>query len=289
MTSELQEHWNFLNESIGSLHEQQTLLPVEFIQGRLLPAIAIVAVALTVIYVIIHSSAARFLPDDTPKQKRSKICYQLVNFLFNVAIGSVGVYLEYWVLPSLNEFTGSSVDRAWGHANELYLVSAMQLGYQFWAIPVGILYVNETKEMVLHHFAVVVSTSMSGFMTVGFRYYTPFFYGIMELSSLPLAVMNTFKDNPDWVKRYPKAYANTRIVFAISFLVIRVIMCAPRWMPFLRDNFLFMYTAPMGLLKVYLFVQWSFAAFLAGIQLFWAHKIVVGLAKVLFGKKEKAA
>ena len=160
----------------------------------------------------------------------------------------------------------------------------MQLGYQCWAIPVGILSVGESMQMIFHHVAVVISTCQSGLMTVGFRYYTPFFYGVMELSSLPLAVMNAFKDHPEWANRYPGSFQMSRVVFAVSFIVIRVLMCFSRWTPFLRDNFVYLYTAEMGYYKLYLTVQWSLAVFLAYLQLYWATLIVKGLYKLIIGK-----
>ena len=214
------------------------------------------------------------------------MCYQITNVIFNFCVGLVGLYLEYRVLPTLSSFHGTILDRMSLDHEELYLVSAMQLGYQVWAIPVGLLHVGESTQMILHHWAVVISTSMSGFMTVGFRYYTPFFYGVMELSSLPLSFMNAFKDNPEWIKKYPSVYAFTRFLFAACFLLIRVVFCATRWPPFLWTNFIFLYTRPLGWYKLYLVVQWSLAVFLAYLQLYWAFLIIKGVYNVATQKQK---
>ncbi len=251
----------------------------------MVPAMAIVAVTCTLVYMVSFSILEQRVPKDTLAVNKTKICYQITNVCFNLSVGIVGLYLEYWILPTLSSFHGSSIDRMSLNHEELYLVSAMQLGYQCWAIPVGILYVGESSEMIMHHFAVVISTSLSGFMTVGFRYYTPFFYGIMELSSLPLSLMNAFKDNPEWIKKYPAAYDATRLSFAVCFFTIRVILCASRWPPFLWNNFIFMYTRKLGWYKLYLIVQWSLAAFLAYLQLFWASLIAKGIFKTVTNKK----
>jgi hypothetical protein len=206
--------------------------------------------------------------------------------LFNLCVGALGLYLEYWVLPTLPCFDGPSIDKILGNENELYLVSAMQLGYQIWAIPVGVFYVRESPEMIMHHLAVVVSTSLSGFLTIGFRYYTPFFYGVMELSSLPLSIMNSFKDNPEWIKKYPGVYGMTRVVFALSFFLIRVILCLWKWPVFLMDNFLVFYTRELGIMKGYFFVQWGLASLLAYLQLYWASLILKGLVKTVSPSKK---
>jgi hypothetical protein len=274
--------WSELVEEISKLHELPTFLPHTFIRGTLAPAIAVVAVLCTVVYMIAFKIVESFAPKGV---RVTKVAYQITNVLFNLCIGLVGLYLEYRVLPGLSSYTGTSLDRMpWDH-EELYLVSAMQLGYQCWAIPVGILSVGESMEMIFHHIAVVISTCQSGLMTVGFRYYTPFFYGVMELSSLPLSVMNAFKDHPEYIKRYPGGYNVSRVVFAVSFLVIRVLMCFSRWTPFLRDNFVYLYTAEFGYYKLYLTVQWSLAVFLAYLQLYWATLIVKGLFKLVLGNK----
>lgn len=246
----------------------------------MLPAIVLVAVTCTIIYMVSFNIVEKNVPKDSSAINKTKISYQITNVFFNLSVGMVGLYLEYWILPTLSCFHGTSLDRISFNHEELYLVSAMQLGYQFWAIPVGIFYVGESSQMIMHHFAVVISTSLSGFMTVGFRYYTPFFYGIMELSSLPLSLMNAFKDNPEWIKKYQVAYNITRLVFAVCFLLIRVVLCASRWPPFLWDNFIFMYTRQLGWYKLYLLVQWSLAAFLAYLQLFWGFLIVKGIFKM---------
>jgi hypothetical protein len=288
MFGELISEWPRLTEAISELHNEPVFLPESYIKGTLLPAVFMVAITLTIFYLITFQFVDKIVPADADAIKKSKVCYQITNICFNLCVGSLGLYIEYWVLPSLPVYNGSSVDKILGLVDETYLLSALQLGYQMWAIPVGIFYVHESSEMILHHLAVVVATSMSGFLTVGFRYYISFFYGVMELSSLPLSVMNVFKDNPEWKKKHPKAFEISRNVFAISFLWIRVYLCAYRWPIFLRDNFIVMYTREMGIHKVYLFVQWSLASLLAYFQLFWASLILKGFLKLIFPAKGDA-
>ena len=277
--------WKDIKEEISKIHDLPKLLPDDFIRGTAIPSIGVVTVMLTLVYILSFRIVDSFLSKDIPAINKTRICYQITNVAFNLCIGTIGVYLEYWVLPTLSSFHGTSLDRITYNHEELYLVSAMQLGYNFWAIPVGLFYVGEDTQMLMHHLAVVISTSFSGFMTAGFRYYTPFFYGIMELSSLPLSLMNAFKDNPEWIKNYPGAYLCVRVAFAVCFLFIRVYMCAYRWPPFLRDNFILMYTAEWGVWKLYLVVQWSLAAFLASLQLYWASLILLGFYKMIAGNK----
>jgi len=223
---------------------------------------------------------------DADPVKKARIAYQITNIVFNITVGIVGVYLEWWVLPTLSVYNGPSEEKITGLHKELYLVSALQLGYQFWALPVGVFQVKESAEMIAHHVAVIVSTSLSGFIWPGFRYYTPFFYGVMELSSLPLSVMNTFKDNPEWIEKHPKVLEASRMSFALSFLIIRNVLCSWRWPVFLRDNFILFHTAEMGVWKMYLLVQVTLATFLAYLQILWGALVLKGLLKAIFAPKE---
>jgi TLC domain len=155
--------------------------------------------------------------------------------------------------------------------------SAVQIGYQLWAIPLGLYYVQESWPMLLHHGTVVVCASMSGFLTLGFRYWTPFFYGLVELSSVPLAVMNCCKDHVVLQQRYPTFYGRVRLAFAISFLYIRVVLFVPRQYYFLRDHYLLFSTSPIRLYQAYMATVWLSSFFLLNLQLYWASLIVQGL------------
>lgn len=287
MIEKLTTEWQRLTDTISEVHNEPLFVSEEIIKGRLLPCIAVVAMILSAIYCFSFKFVDKIVPASSSAVTKSKICYQITNTVFNVAVGCVGIYLEYWVLPTLDLDKNSTVDYIIGHEKELYLVSAMQLGYQLYAIPVGVFYVNESTEMIMHHFAVVISSLMSGFLCIGFRYYTPFFYGVMELSSLPLSAMNTFKDNPDWIKKYPTTYASIRGVFALSFLAIRNVMCASRYPWFLRDNFVVVYTKEWGIYKGFMCLQCSLAFFLAFLQLFWGSLILQGILKLFIPGKKK--
>jgi len=287
MLETLRLEWQRLSELLSKYHDEPIFLPKDYITGKMLPSVFTVAVACTLIYALSLHFASRFIDEKSDSTRKAKIGYQITNSVFNLCVGLLGLYIEYWVLPSHPISNAPVVERAVGLADETYWLSALQLGYQVWAIPVGLFQVHESVEMILHHFAVVVSTSMSGFMTIGFRYYISFFYGVMELSSLPLSAMNAFKEHPEFAKKVPKGLRLSRTVFAISFLWIRVFLCAYKWPLFLRDNFIILCTREMGAFKFFLLVQWSLAAFLAYLQLFWGTLIVKGVVKMILGKEKK--
>ena len=144
--------------------------------------------------------------------------------------------------------------------------------------------------MLFHHVAVIFSSVLSGFFSLGFRYYIPFFLGIFELSSIPLAIVNLFKDNPSLAKAYPRINLICRLAFALSFLAIRWYMDLFRMPIYLRDNFIVFYTLEIGFTKFYLLFQFLAAAFLTFLQIYWGLLVSKGMYKFLKGgKKSKKA
>jgi hypothetical protein len=52
--------------------------------------------------------------------------------------------------------------------NVFYPILCLQVGFQLWAIPVGLSYVDESTLMILHHVSVIIVACMAGFCTFGF-------------------------------------------------------------------------------------------------------------------------
>lgn len=282
--------WKHTAVALTRLQEETPfLLPSSYVLEKMVPGILMTAVAATSIFALSYFFVVdRMASKAMPAEKKHKASYQITNFFFNVAVGGLGVYYEYWVLPTLPAFQSTdSVDRIPYHES-LYLCCAMQFGYQVWALPVGFFLVKEPAEMIIHHIAVVFSATLTGFTFCGFRYYTPYFYGLMELSTIPLSIMNTFKDNGDWIKKHPLAYLVVRGVFSFSFLYLRIYLWFWRGPVFLRDNFLLFYTRKLDAFKIFLFVQWMMCMFLGFLQFYWAALVSRGIVSVSINIAKKA-
>jgi len=224
---------------------------------------------------------------DTPDWKKKKTCYQVTNLCFNLVIGCLGLYQNYWILPTLTAYHATnSIEKIPNLFDEFYLMPAMQLGYQFWSIPIGILYVNESTEMLLHHVAVIIAAVCGAFSNFGFRYWLPFFFGVFELSSVPLAIANTFRDHPNAAKRHPLLNSAAKISFAISFLYIRVWQWLPVGPLYMRNSFFLFLTTGFGITKVFLLFQFISGVYLGYLQLYWA-LIVTGMILKFVGVKKK--
>jgi len=266
-------------------------LPKEHAYQRVFPAIAVTMAITSIIYVASFPLAARLIPSSTSTtttetaEARRRMCYQVTNMSTNLFLGLMGCYFEYVLKPT----NPPMAEKVQGQ-EDYYIFSAVQIGYQLWSLLVGIFLVPERIEMMFHHTAVICVGAMSAFFNNGFRYWTPYFFGIFELSSVPLGVMNAFKDNQEWMTKYPNRYFQTRIVFAVTFLTIRIVMLIPRLI-YLRDCFLVPYLMDpkhFGY-RTFLFMVWASSCFLFGLQLFWGYLIVSGIVKTVMKPKKKAA
>jgi hypothetical protein len=283
-------NWKHTSVALTRLNEESSFwLPSSYVWEKMMPGILITALAATGIFALSYFIVAdRMSSKTTSVVKKYKACYQITNLFFNIIIGALGLYYEYFVLPTLPAHQSTdTVDRIPNHEN-LYIFCAMQFGYQVWALPVGFFLVKESSEMISHHIAVVFSATLSGFAVCGFRYYVPYFYGLMELSTIPLSIMNTFKDNQDWIKKFPLTYLVVRGIFSFSFLFLRIYLWFWRGPFFLRDNFILFYTRRTDVIKLFLFLQWSMCMFLGCLQFYWAVLVSRGIVSVVANIVQKA-
>jgi len=261
-----------LAERLASLNEGDIFLDTDIIRAHVLPQIAASTLAVASIYIV----ALRVAGNDA---KQRKICYQITNFCANLTLSMAGVYFECW-----RQTKDPTPEQATQGHEEFLFMSTFQIGYQLWAIPVGLFQVNESPAMLAHHVTVVAVGSMSAFFRNGFRYWTPFFYGIIEISSIPLSIMNFFKDNPKLIEKYPSVYSGLRAVFSLSFLLVRLVMFVPRHVTYLTHHYLLQSTHPLVPYRIFMGVTWLSSLFLLLLQLYWSTLIVKGIVKQLSRK-----
>ncbi len=202
-----------------------------------------------------------------------KASYQLTNFLVNLVLGCLGIYFQM-KLP----WDASTMDKIVGYEH-VKLFAVGQIGYQLWALPIGIIFIGETKQMIIHHVAVICVCSTSAFIRCGFRYYNPYFYGLIEISSVPLSIMNAFKDNKHWIKLYPEVYSTVRLVFGCLFLLVRVVLWTPFYWNFFALELMLLYSSESIVTKLILATFLIASLVLTVLQYFWASKIISALVK----------
>ncbi|KAL3786148.1 hypothetical protein HJC23_010722 [Cyclotella cryptica] len=280
----------YYDESLfAKIHEAPTFLPQheneESIRGILYVTAVITVLHYLILLLMIKTnyqrdgSKATASSDETKeKEKQSlaawKASYQSTNLLVNLTLGCLGIYYEL----SSQHTDRSITNKIIGYPTIRYF-AIIQIGYQLWALPVGILKVGETPSMIVHHLAVMCVAGVSAFLSCGFRYFTPFFYGVIEISSVPLSVMNAFKHNPRWIERYPSVYSNVRLLFGVTFLIVRVVLWTPFYWDFITLAMMLLRSSEAGSTKVILALFNLSSIVLTMLQYFWASKIVSAMVK----------
>lgn len=256
---------------VSKLHENDFYLPSECIQSakaQILSTLVLVSIFHLLTFMLLRQS-------NETKDRAKLLSYQLANFAVNIFLGIYGFYFWVSYIPGMQDVSTS--DKVDGFPNDITIFANVQIGYNLWAIPVGLFIVDERKIMIVHHVAVICVASISTFVTNGFRYYTPFFYGVIEMSSIPLTLMNILKENKDWQASYPTINLLTRLIFALAFLSIRVILWLPLIYDYLKHISLVLITSD-EYTEIMIFASMCISAIvLTYLQMFWAFLIVKGL------------
>jgi hypothetical protein len=269
-------------ELIKAMNENHpVLVEWDHVRNDLIPAVALSAFIITCVYTLASITIRRLAPEQSATVIY-KSAYNVTNLLVNATLGVMGLYYYYFVIDS----NLPVVMRVLGN-RAVFPMTCAQFGYNLWAIPVGLTFVGESPAMLGHHVAVLFVTSVSATFTVGHRWYVPFMYGILELSSVPLAVMNAFKDNPEYIKKYPSTYLFIRCCFAVCFLYIRWYLYLPMKYDFLRTYGFTTITHQSILAVVINGLTWCASFFLLLLQLMWGVLIIKGLVKTVVGKPKK--
>ena len=197
-------------------------------------------------------------------------------------IGSFGLFgfpNEYARLRDLDKFYARST------FVEDHLVYPM-ISYQGWNLLISF-FNNDLNDpaMIMHH---LITGSLGYFGLYPYLHFNGLFYfGIAELTNVPLTIVDIFKYFPDLAKRFSWLNELCRYSFAISFFILRIIV----W-PYVSYEF---WVGSVNLLQSgkahSTFVVAFFLLanlFLTGLQFFWCSKIFGFLFKKPKGSAEKS-
>lgn len=283
---------NFWNEErdaqVRALSNAPLLRPLEYVYNNVIPEVVMSSLLCTVVYLLAFLVVDSILPKSSSSSsnkeeniksssnqeeniktlliKRRKGCYQIVHIFANLLLGCAGMYYNSRLNPD-------PTPKELVQMVEGYSFGTFQLGYQLWAIPVGIL-IQEDILMLVHHVAVIMAASTMVFFTNGMRYWSPFLLGTVEISSVPLVIMNIMRGNEALKQQYPQFFFIIQTTFAITFLYVRVWMFVPRNCAQMYDHVTAWLASNDRLYQFYCFVVFSASLFLTFLQLKWGAMIL---------------
>lgn len=222
-----------------------------------------------------NSILARKTRDGTPYSQF--LAYIILSGICTGASGLIGCY--GWILDS-----AAIQDRLYEESNSgsARYMAILMLAYQSWNFGLcAYLKDYRTAESLGHHSVTAILSYFAIFPFV--PYYVLFFIGVAEMTNIPLSVFDALK----FMKlkdEFPKLYTYSRVIFAVSFLIIR---CG--WWPIVSYDF-WKNMLGTGVFQMHSpFVGIFFLignAFLTALQFLWGSKIVKALLG-MFGTKKK--
>lgn len=275
------------------LRQNPTFLPMEHvIRGA--KAILVITLIITAMNALIYLLWRSYEERRKPKESFAKrASYQITHFIVNVVFAISGLYFYYTVTQYPQEIKY----RVIGWNDDFAFFCHVQLAYNLWAIPAGIFLVQERFEMIGHHIGVVCVSFISGFCTNGFRFFAPFFFGAVEISSIPLTIMNIFKSNHELAQRFPTTNSVVSVLFAVTFLYVRIYL----WLPLMYDFLYVVFTTGINqpidfasgsveqiISTIPYLVVFASGSFLTSLQLLWGYKVVKALLRMA-GLSKKVA
>mmetsp|Transcript_41500 Transcript_41500/g.60874 ORF Transcript_41500/g.60874 Transcript_41500/m.60874 type:complete len:297 (+) Transcript_41500:135-1025(+) len=220
------------------------------------------------------------------KQRLSKTAVQFTHISVCGTLATLGVYYWYFVLADGGIPIGFD-ERFTGHT-DMGLFGYIMIAYNIWSAYVAwLIGSGEGMAMTFHHIMTTLCGILAGFTHHGWRYYSPFFGGVMEISSFPLAIMNAFKARPDWIESMPKTYLRVRICFAVAFILVRGVLWFKCIFPFMGDQWSVISSAKYATVVRYNTCIASFmpAVLLSFLQVFWLQIILKALFKMVIKVK----
>lgn len=171
-------------------------------------------------------------------------------------------------------------DKVYGYNQDAQNLVLVMFAFQVWDFVTTVV----TKELrmvqhLIHHGAccvialIVLMNGPHGCLL----YYTAFFFGVTEVSSVPLAVVDFFRMHKSLAEKYSTVNEMVRVAFAVLFLLIRCIywpfVCVDFWINSLNSG------APELLLVIWYIANIGMTC----LQYYWGALVVKGIIRKLKG------
>jgi len=220
------------------------------------------------------------------KEKPLAAAHQVVVVVPFVFLAVKGTWIWFFDPDYVEAF---KEDKVYGNYFPCIQLVSVMLAFQIWDFCSTVLMSKEVKgqaQHIAHHAsstllcAIALLNGPHGFL----MYYGPFFFGISEISSIPLAFMDLFKYSKELTATYPNANEAIRVSFAVLFLLLRCI-----YWPIVSVNF-WRNTLTYSAIPLWLEIVWYFFNIsLTLLQFYWGSLIIKGIIKKIKGGDRQQA
>jgi hypothetical protein len=251
------------------------------VREAFLYGVPICHVALTLLF-----RALKICPDLSKKGSRGSdiLAFSIVASLCVAYFSIVGFIGYFGLSPLVDNLDGINENRLYATSTYVvdYIVFPM-LCYQTWNFFVCSYFKDFRTPDALGHHIVTGMLAYFGYDPFA-QYYALFYFGIAEVSSIPLTLMDGFKFVPALARDYPSMNAACKYTFVLSFFIVRIFI----W-PFVSYGLFFNCVDVLmsgEAHSTFVVCYFLFAnLFLTGLQFYWA---ILMIMKIMgSGKKSK--
>ena len=143
-------------EAFDAIHQASSFLPSEENYDTV-QCILHVILVITIFHLCLLHAIKFWWNEKIISPGTRKASYQITNLLVNLTLGCLGIYYQSRYI----KWDAPITDKIIGHEH-LKIFSVGQIGYQLWALPIGIIYIGEKQSMIIHHLAVICVCTVSG-------------------------------------------------------------------------------------------------------------------------------
>lgn len=208
---------------------------------------------------------------------------------FNLAQTVPVLALSYYGLLSLHYVTqqpATLMERMYGYDHDAEMVCIIQISMQFYKTAVAVSTGDAPllKPDALGHHAVTVLAMWVCLYPFGHSY-AGIFFGLTELSTVPLNFVDTYKNFKSLREIYPTTELIAKACFALLFLSLRVGLTGMMSYYFQKDLFELITSGQAHSVPAVLFCS-AANLFTCGLQAYWATLIIKGIRRQLSPKKQ---
>ena len=216
-----------------------------------------------------------WFPQKTRKGCRGSdiVALELVSSVCVVWVATAGVLGYFNIFNVMDNLDLYTTDKFYGYSKfvEDNLVTPM-LCYQLWNLVACLLHNDYRDAAGIGHHIVTSGLAYMGFHPYA-QYYALFYFGVAELTTIPLNVVTIFKHLPHLSTKYPSLYQLAKTSFVTGYFIIRIF-----WWPVVSYELFFGCKDLLTNNKAhstFVVCYFLFAnLFLTGLQFYWGYLIV---------------